>query len=152
MKVYIIVGDKGHWEDHVTWNEAMFLDKNKAIAYKKMLNDAYDCKEPIPKAEEIVYAIDERISDLHDAGELEFPEFIKDDPEQTKKNNDEYNKKVDEISVKFLKQYNPSYTIETLKRLETWDAIRYEDVCFHIEEVETKDDYTIEQLMREKYE
>jgi hypothetical protein len=146
MKLYIVVGDKGHWEDSVTWNESVFLDKAKAIAYRDMLNEAYDTKEPIPKAEEIVYALNERIDDLHDAGELEYPEYIKDDPEQTKKNNEEYERKVEEIAVKFLKQFNPTYTIETYKRLEHWDAVRYEDVCFHIEEQEIKDEYTIEQL------
>ena len=146
MKVYIVVGDKGHWEDHVTWNEAVFLDKEKAEAYKNELNEIYDGREPIPDAEDIIYAIDERIGDLHDNGDLEYPEFIRDNPEQTKKNNEEYERKVDEISLKFLKQFNPSYTIETLRKLETWDHTRTEDVSFYIEETETKDEYTIEQL------
>jgi hypothetical protein len=149
MKVYIVVGNKGHWEDFVSWNEAMFLDKEKAEAFKSMMNEAYDSSEPIPDAENIVYAIDERIGDLHDAGELEYPEYVKDDSEQTRKNNEEYEAKVNEISLKFLKQFNPAYTIDTLRRLQNWDNMRYEDVQFYIEEHELKDEYTIEQLKKE---
>ena len=38
MKIYLIVGDTGEYEDYAKFNSAAFKDKNEAIIYMEKLN------------------------------------------------------------------------------------------------------------------